>query len=82
MHCSIDGFVYSSHFIIQRERDEVLDILNKEGGDLDEIMHRVRAKTMATREKVLEEYEKGNIPSPDSDDVKETTSEDEKAQQP
>ena len=36
--------------------------MNEEGGDMDEIIERVRAKTLAMRDKVREEYKKGNIP--------------------
>jgi hypothetical protein len=39
--------------------------MNKEGGDMDEAIERVRAKTMAMREKVIEEYKKGTLPLDD-----------------
>lgn len=39
---------------IRRERDEVMDIWNREGGDLDEIIARVRAKTRAIQVQLLE----------------------------
>ena len=45
-----------------------MEIMQKEGGDLDEIMHRVRAKTVATRDYIVEEYKKGNIPDSNDDD--------------
>ena len=38
---------------IRRERDEVMDIWNREGGDLDEIIARVRAKTRQTQMEIL-----------------------------
>lgn len=38
---------------IRRERDEVMDIFNREGGDLDEIIARVRAKTRQTQMEIL-----------------------------
>ena len=41
--------------------DGVLDILNKEGGDLDEIMERVRFKTMQIREMVRDQYAKSQL---------------------
>jgi hypothetical protein len=39
---------------IRRERDEVIDIMNREGGDLDEVIARVRAKTRAIQRQILE----------------------------
>ena len=39
--------------------------MNKEGGDMDEIIERVREKTLAIRDKVMEEYKKGNVPEKD-----------------
>jgi hypothetical protein len=47
---------------IEREREEVLDIMDKEGGDLDEVMQRVRTKTMQIREMVIDQYRKGQMP--------------------
>jgi len=41
---------------IQEERNEVLDILDKEGGDLEEVAQRVRRKTIEIREMIHEEY--------------------------
>lgn len=38
---------------IRRERDEVMDIWNREGGDLDEIIGRVRAKTRRIQQELL-----------------------------
>lgn len=43
---------------IQREREEVMEIFEKEGGDMDEIMERVRLKTMQIREMVRDQYQK------------------------
>jgi hypothetical protein len=39
---------------IRRERDEAMDIWNREGGDLDEIVARVRAKTRAIQRELLQ----------------------------
>jgi uncharacterized protein YfkK (UPF0435 family) len=50
------------HAILQtvaRERDEVLDIMEKEGGDMDEIMHRVRLKTLQMREMIRDQVRRG-----------------------
>lgn len=44
---------------IQEERNQVLDILDKEGGDLEEVAARVRRKTMEIREMIHEEYRRG-----------------------
>jgi hypothetical protein len=41
---------------IQRERREVLEILDKEGGDLDEVAERVRNRTLQIRDMIHEEY--------------------------
>jgi len=41
---------------IQRERKEVLETMDKEGGDLDEVVERVRARTLQVREMIHEEY--------------------------
>lgn len=49
---------------IRRERDEAMDIWNREGGDLDEIVARVRATTRAIQQKLfqgLDENEKREI---------------------
>jgi hypothetical protein len=53
---------------IQQERNEVLDILDKEGGDLDDVAKRVRRRTMEIRELIHAEYRKGNAPNLDSRD--------------
>jgi hypothetical protein len=41
---------------IQRERREVLEIMDKEGGDLDEIAERVRSRTLQIRELIHQEF--------------------------
>lgn len=49
--------------MIRRERDEVLKILDREGGDVDEVIARVRAETRAKQKEELErllENEKEN----------------------
>ncbi|KAG7365375.1 hypothetical protein IV203_038578 [Nitzschia inconspicua] len=43
---------------IQRERREVMEIMDKEGGDLDEVVERVRQRTMQVRAMIHEEYRK------------------------
>lgn len=43
---------------VRRERDEVIDILKREGGDADEIIKRVRQKTLDEKEKLLQEVSK------------------------
>ena len=45
----------------KREQKEVMEIMNKEGGDLDEVIARVRAKTIATRQAVVEAYKRGEL---------------------
>ena len=44
---------------IERERKEVLEILDKEGGDLEEVAARVRRRTMQIREMIHAEYRQG-----------------------
>jgi len=41
---------------IQRERKEVMEIMEKEGGDLQEVAERVRSRTMQIRELIHAEY--------------------------
>lgn len=53
---------------IQQERNEVLDILDKEGGDLEDVAKRVRRRTMEIRELIHEEYRQGNAPDLDGRD--------------
>jgi hypothetical protein len=43
---------------VQRERREVMEIMDKEGGDLDEVVERVRQRTLQVREMIHEEYRK------------------------
>jgi len=43
---------------VTRERKEVLSIMNKEGGDLDDVVNRVRTRTLQVREMIHEEYRK------------------------
>lgn len=44
---------------VQRERKEVLEVMDKEGGDMDEVVNRVRERTLQIREMVHEEYREG-----------------------
>lgn len=44
--------------VVKNEREEVLNIMDKEGGDMDEIIERVRFKTMQIREMVRDQYAK------------------------
>jgi hypothetical protein len=41
---------------VERERAEVIDIMEREGGELDEVIGRVRENTMRTREELLKKY--------------------------
>jgi hypothetical protein len=43
---------------VQRERKEVLEIMDKEGGELDEVVNKVRERTLQVREMIHEEYRK------------------------
>ena len=52
---------------IQRERKEVIEIMEKDGGDMTEIIERVRRRTLEIRELIHEEYRKGNKPLDDGD---------------
>jgi hypothetical protein len=55
---------------IQRERREVMEIMDKEGGDLDEVAERVRNRTLQIREMIHEEYRKEmGQPSRDEDET-------------
>lgn len=47
--------------VVQNEREEVLSIMDKEGGDMDEIIERVRTKTMQIREMVHDQYNKAKL---------------------
>jgi hypothetical protein len=59
--------------VVRNERDEVLQIFNKDGGDMDEIIDRVRFKTMQIREMVRDQYAKSQpgyeAPSESKDSV-------------
>jgi hypothetical protein len=44
--------------VVKNEREEVLDIMDKDGGDMDDIIQRVRYKTMQIREMVRDQYAK------------------------
>lgn len=54
---------------VQRERGEAIEIMEKEGGDMDEVIQRVRQRTLEIRELIHEEYRKGNKPRVDSEEV-------------
>lgn len=56
---------------IQREKEEVLEILQREGGDMDEIIGRVRTKTLNTQQALFEmiEQEKENFQSMSEDAI-------------
>lgn len=41
---------------VEDQRKEVLEIFDREGGDLDEIVHRVRSKAMQIREMVQDQF--------------------------
>jgi len=41
---------------VQRERKEVLEIMDKDGGELDDVVKRVRERTLQVREMIHEEY--------------------------
>ena len=47
--------------------------MDTEGGEMGEVIERVREQTLMMREQAIEEYKKGNIPdgdgSADTDDV-------------
>lgn len=43
---------------IRNESDEVMRIMDEEGGDIDDIIARVRAKTLAMQEQIHEEFRK------------------------
>lgn len=44
---------------VEREREEVLDLLDKEGGDVDEVIAKVRAKTREKQRQILLDLEEG-----------------------
>ena len=43
---------------IERERKEVIEILEKEGGDVDDVIERVRRRTYEEKEKLMKEIER------------------------
>ena len=45
---------------IERERNEVFELMEKEGGDMDEAIERVRTKTLQMKEIIRKEYEKSS----------------------
>ena len=59
---------------VEREQQEVMDIMSMEGGDLDEIITRVRARTRAKQEEILRE---ANETIQDAEIISERTNEDE-----
>jgi len=44
--------------LLEQERKEVMDIFNKEGGDLDNIAEKVRQKTLQIRAMVIDQFKK------------------------
>ena len=48
---------------VEREKDEVMEILSQEGGDMDEVIAKVRGRTRATQKAIYEflEDEKDNL---------------------
>ena len=65
-----DEEVEAIRSIIRSERDQVLDILNREGGDVDEIISRVRAQTRATQEEAIKKLMEEQITLPQNDGEK------------
>ena len=51
---------------IRRERKEAMKLLESEGGDLNDILERVRRRTLDVREQIHEEYRKREQELPDS----------------
>lgn len=45
---------------VERERKEAMEMFQKEGGDLDEIIERVRTKSLQIREMIRDQYRKGH----------------------
>lgn len=43
---------------VKKERDEVLKIFDEEGGDMDEIIQRVRSQSLEVRELIKDQYQK------------------------
>mmetsp|Transcript_16676 Transcript_16676/g.38323 ORF Transcript_16676/g.38323 Transcript_16676/m.38323 type:complete len:214 (+) Transcript_16676:250-891(+) len=46
---------------VEREREEVLEILNREGGDVDEIIARVRQRTRQVQQEILDKMQSGEM---------------------
>ena len=46
---------------IEREHQEVMDIIERDGGDLDEIIAKVRARTRQRQREIFEEIHKNSI---------------------
>lgn len=46
---------------VERERQEVLDMIDRDGGDLDEIIATVRAKTRERQKQILQELESDDL---------------------
>ncbi len=46
---------------IEREQQEVIDMIEREGGDLDEIIAKVRARTRQRQREIFEEIEKNTL---------------------
>lgn len=46
---------------VRRERDEAIRIFDEEGGDMDEILTRVRNQTMEMRAMIMDQYRKGQL---------------------
>ena len=44
--------------LVRNEGKEVLRIMDEEGGEMDDIIARVRAQTLAMRDQIHEEYQK------------------------
>ena len=53
--------------VMEEEEKQITEILAKEGGDLHEIMERVRARTLAIRDMVHKEYRKAHDMRSDSE---------------
>ena len=66
--------------VVEKEQEEVLDIFKKEGGDLDEIVARIRLKREQILAMVRDQYRKGQLKKEEgaTDDERTTTAEIEK----
>lgn len=45
---------------VQREKQEVMDIINREGGDLDEVIARVRQRTREEQQRIISQVMEGS----------------------